>query len=188
VAITSLLLPSANQVNWVARALWLVSVLSAFTSVFFSCRRQSILGRLWCPENLELLREEFRGSSRTARGKNETKVVMPRFKIVIMFSLCAWFLKAAVLTYIIGLGVYLGLMWRDNLDGDAEYFGDRNIFIVFLVYAASCCLFYVGMRPTEPYSHQLDGHGECQRWSVILHSYHNDKMPKGPCKYKEELV
>lgn len=133
-AVTSLLLPNVNQVHWVATALWLVSVLSAFTSVFFACYRSEIIGRIWCEKDFIWLREDI---------KKCDDFPKPHSVVLIIFSLCTWFLKTAVITYVIGLAVYLGFMWRTNLDSGAEYVGNRNIFIMFLVYAAFCAILYL---------------------------------------------
>lgn len=184
-AITSLLLPNVNQVHWVATALWLVSVLSAFTSVYFACRRTVIIGRIWCGKDFIWLR------------RKETKTVYfpkPRSAVLILFSLCTWFLKIAVITYVIGLGVYLGSMWRNNPDSGAEHVGNRNIFIVFLVYAAFCVILYLLVKSIpddrcfcdscNQYGEVPEGRRDCKDGKVD----ENGKVKEGEKGFENDYV
>lgn len=45
IAITSMALPSASQVHWIARALWLFSLLSGLISVLYACNQQMTIVR-----------------------------------------------------------------------------------------------------------------------------------------------
>ena len=182
------------------RALWLVSAISAFISVLFSCTRQKIIGRIWCEKNIaelcykgihntppkaieelchekmaELLEamkqscnekkdepleavkelchekmDEFLEAIKHLRHQKKDEspsasckdLSVPSLAVVIAFSLVSWFLQGAIWTYVIGLGMYLGVMWRNSVYGDGEYFANRNIFIVFLVWTIMCVCVY----------------------------------------------
>jgi hypothetical protein len=144
-AITSLLLLFASQVHWVACALWIISLLSACLSVLFGCKHQTFLGEL-----LFYAKDDSKTYSKEVKKwlKEKDSNQKPRFSVVLLFSICKAFFHYALVTYIIGLGVYLGFLWRNSLDEEAGPFDNRNIFIVFSVYTGFCVGIY--LLPTYP--------------------------------------
>jgi len=157
-----------------------------FTSVLFSCTRQKIIGRLWCPNTLKGLyhekKDEFPYHEKKDKSPSASpdvkKFPIPEFAVVMTFSLNTWFLHAAIWTYVIGLGVYLGAMWRNSLDGDGEYFDDRNIFIIFLVYTIICVCSYFLVYALLSCQQKEDR--KC-RWNEFLKHYDINTRPDGIC-------
>lgn len=189
IAINSLLLQFTSQVHWVAGVMWIVSMLSAFLSVLLACKQQKFIGSLLFEEEQEQkwdckeqeqechckAKEEeshckAEEEERLPKAKNWLKEMKdkgkfrkPRLFVVILLSSSKAALGYALMTYVIGLGVYLGIVWQNNLDVDAGHFDSRNIFIVFLIYTVFGICAYVG----------LTLHNSCldERWSSYWQPY-----------------
>ena len=127
-AITSLLLPVANKVNWATRTLWYCSTLSAFLSVVLSCKHQQFIGNL-------ILTDEEEDNQRWLRYlHDENNKAKPQFSVVLLLSGTSMFFDLSLCLYIIGLAVYLGCLMTGNIDPDTGESDSRNIFILFLVF------------------------------------------------------
>ena len=113
-------------------------MLSSFSSVFFACKQQRAIGSLlW--EDRKSVKEWL-----TGKPEDDQKFPILRLSVVLLLSISKAFLDCALVTYVIGLGVYLGFVWQKNLDVDAGDFDSRNLFIVFWIYAGFCiCLYYL---------------------------------------------
>lgn len=124
-AITSMLLPSLSNVHWLASAFWVFSIVSGLLSVHYACNLQSVIGTY-------LHEKDFTTwiSTRCSRT--------PSFSSVLIISSSKVLLDFALITYIVGLGIYLGFVWKVNLDVHTNQDDSRNIFIVFLICFIVC--------------------------------------------------
>jgi hypothetical protein len=145
-AITSLSLPFASQVHWITRALWVVSMLSAFLSVLLVCKQQRFIGRVIIDEQKYKNNSKYERKFKEKMGECADKVRIPRLSVVFLLCVSKTFLDYAIGAYVLGLGVYLGFVWHNSLDVDTGRYDSRNIFIVFLIYTCFCIfiLFLVG--------------------------------------------
>jgi hypothetical protein len=66
-------------------------------------------------------------------SKCKGRCIFPCHLAVLMMSLSKQLLNFALIAYVIGLGVYLGSLWQNQLDTAAGHNDSRNIFIVFLI-------------------------------------------------------
>jgi hypothetical protein len=70
--------------------------------------------------------------------------------VVLLLSGTNMFFDSAMISYTVGLGIYLGSVWQQNLDPHSSD-DSRNIFIVFLASAVFCfcafCLLEISPHP-----------------------------------------
>jgi hypothetical protein len=118
------------------RALWVVSMLTAFLSVLFVCQKQRFIGRVLFYETMfedqPCVVAKFRKRMRECHPVGHP--VIPRLPLVLLLCAPKTFLDYAIVAYVLGLGVYLGFVWQNSLDVDAGHNDSRNIFIVFLIF------------------------------------------------------
>lgn len=140
IAVTSLLLPSVSKVHWLCSGLWITSMLTAFLSVGFSCKHQRFLGNLLLSDDEDLW--EFK---KFLHEGNKDTAATPRLGVVLLFSGTKMFFDTSLILYAAGLAVYLGCVWKQDLNTDAGENYSRNIFILFLIVVSLCCFVYVGL-------------------------------------------
>jgi hypothetical protein len=72
--------------------------------------------------------------------------------VVLLLSGTKMFFDSAMISYTVGLGIYLGSVWQQNLDPHSSD-DSRNIFIVFLASAVFCfcafCLLEISPHPRD---------------------------------------
>jgi hypothetical protein len=134
VAIASLQLPLTGQVHWLGRAFWIVTTLFSLTSVAFSYKHLELI-------DFFHLADEFDDCLVRILIK-DNKLYLFKFGLLCCTK---FFYQWSLIAYIIGLGIYLGSIWRNGLDADARQFDSLNIFIVFCIFTASCTLVYFGL-------------------------------------------
>jgi hypothetical protein len=140
-------------------------MLSAFTSVFFACKQQRVIGRL--------LWEERKSIELWMIRESEQGFPILRLSVVFLFSTTRIFLDIALLTYIIGLGVYLGCVWQSSLDVDAGQSDIHNIFISFCSYTGFCIFLYFLMS--------FSNHYKREEWGTYSKCYRERKRPESSC-------
>jgi FtsH-binding integral membrane protein len=136
IAVTSLLLPSLEQTHWVARAFWIFSLLAGCFSVHYACEQHR--------EFSKLIGKTGKVKEWIRSPKCKGRCIFPCHLAVLMMSLSKRLLNFALIAYVIGLGVYLGSLWQNQLDTAAGHNDSRNILIVFLISVPigfSCSLF-----------------------------------------------
>ncbi|KAE9370945.1 hypothetical protein N431DRAFT_559976 [Stipitochalara longipes BDJ] len=138
IAITSQLLPFTNQVHWLCRAFWTFSVLSAFLSAAFACKHTRFINNIL----LESDRDPWQIKKWFQKDNNPCKPAHPPLSVVLLLSGTKMFFDSAVISYVIGLAIYLGFVWQQNLDKDTSQDDCRKIFIVFLVSVFFCFCTY----------------------------------------------
>lgn len=67
---------------------------------------------------------------------------LPNPASVLSISAPVYLLSAALHSFLIGLGVYLGFVWQENLDSNAGANDSRDVFITSVVGIAVCYLVY----------------------------------------------
>jgi len=156
IAVTSLLLPFTSEVNWLSRALWIASMVSAFLSVAFSCKHQRFIGNLLLAKSLWEFKKFLHDSLKTDPAK-------PKLGVVLLLSGTKTFFDLSLMLYVIGLGVYLGCVSQGRADKDTgEASADNlNVFIWFLVFAFLCYITYWAMD-------HLTNTGHLQGWTCHL--------------------
>jgi hypothetical protein len=147
IAIASMALPSASQVHWIARALWLFSLLSGLISVLYACNQQMTISRNLQWDDIWRWMNDSRGKgdetdNNNHEQKDEDDFHVPDFFAVLLISGPRILLHHSLRAYITGLGVYLGFVWQDHLDTEAAPDDNRNIFIFFMISLAVCYTVY----------------------------------------------
>ena len=75
-------------------------------------------------------------------GRIERPVNMPSVAAVLTMSAPSALLSAAVHSFIVGMGLYLGYVWTRNLDSEASGGDSQAVFITYVVSAFVCYFVY----------------------------------------------
>jgi hypothetical protein len=128
-------LPSLKEVYWLASASWVFSIVSGLLSVHYAGNQQNVISRLHDEDEIKdwILDKE---------NKYHEHFPIPSFSSVLIISSSKVLLNFALMTYIIGLGIYLGFVWQSNLGVNADQSDSRNIFIAFLICLIVCYEIY----------------------------------------------
>jgi hypothetical protein len=160
-------------VHWLCHAFWTFSVLSAFLSAAFAGKHTRYLNNVLLEDDRDpwLLKRWFQNGTQYDKAQ-------PLLSIVLLLSGTKMFFDSAVISYIIGLGIYLGFVWQQSLDEDTSQDDSRNIFIVFLISAffGFCIYTLVDISPRC----------ELREWSDLLNQHENGKVPYICVMRKEE--
>jgi hypothetical protein len=148
ISITAFSLNLLSQTHWVARALFIVSLTLSLMAVYYASTQQRILGRLLDPKQIRnWIRgygvqhavcdpEEWNPSSLSDKLKQDDILrricFTPSVYAVLTISAPQVLLSAALLSLLIGFGIYLGFTWTRNLDTNAGHDDSRNVFIVYM--------------------------------------------------------
>ena len=128
VAITALSLPNLSTTHWVARAFFLLAVVSGCLSVYYACYLQRIVGTLFQPDGIkDWLRFP---PSRQAEDPDPFRASLAAVLIV---SAPFNMMKVSIFAFLIGLSIYQGFTWTRALDTSAGEGDSRNVFITLLV-------------------------------------------------------
>ncbi|KAH7203078.1 uncharacterized protein BKA55DRAFT_587528 [Fusarium redolens] len=147
IAITSMSLPSVGQVHWIVRGLWLLSLATGLISALCACNLQATISRnLSWDQLLGWLNDEREKTGwkdvRGPTGKDSKRggvFYVPVSSAVLLISAPRALIHYALTAYLIGLGIYLGIIWRDQLNTEVVMGENRNVFICFLI---SALVFY----------------------------------------------
>ncbi len=102
---------------------------------------------------------------------DEVPFQIPSLRAILLISATVQFLHVALIAYVIGLGVYLGFLWKEDPDINMV------IFIVFLVDAAIA--FFSYMLMAMPGRQEGDvGASVGQDWRQIKFWHQNGMVPK----------
>lgn len=129
-------------------------------TVYYTSTQQRIMGRLSEPYQIRAWirgRSGFTAPEFYIRGRlsaedvqnapalNEEvieRMFLPRVAAVITFSAPELLLSASLNSFLLGLGVYLGFVWRRGLDTNAGTNDSRDIFITYIVSVSICYAIY----------------------------------------------
>lgn len=153
IGITSQLFEHASQVHWLCRAFWNFSVFSAFLSAAFACKHTRFINNILLEDNYNTwhLKKWFH------KGE-DTSPAHPPLSVVLLLSGTEMFFDTSVISYAIGLGIYLGCVYQRNLhvsqDKDTSQEDSRNIFILYLLSGFTCFSIYFLIR-LSPHPREL---------------------------------
>lgn len=118
-----------SQVHWTARAAFILSLVTSILSVWHSSTHYQRMGRM-----------EAADKSYWVHGQKVTSKYrpLPSAASVIAVSASTRLLAISVLSFLIGFGVYLGLVWKGDLDTAATQGDSRAVFIVYIVVLLLC--------------------------------------------------
>jgi hypothetical protein len=117
-------------VHWLCRAFWTFSIFSAFLSAAFACKHTTFINAILLDDDPEV-KQWFQEGGLEGEAH-------PPLSVVLLLSGTKMFFDSAMISYAVGLGIYLGSVWLQNLDPHSSPDDSRSIFIVFLVSAAFC--------------------------------------------------
>ncbi|CZR68539.1 uncharacterized protein PAC_18438 [Phialocephala subalpina] len=168
--------PFSNEVNWLAPAFWIASMLSAFLSVTMPCKHQFFMGTLILADDERDLREFKKFLHHNPHGP----AARPKLGVVLLLSSAKMFFDMALMLYIISLGVYLGGVWQRGSDKGADMPGQmdsRNTFIWFLAFTVLFIFLYLAID-------RLTNTGPMQGWTCLLNWYNAGITPclDGRCR------
>ncbi|KAL4919267.1 hypothetical protein BDW62DRAFT_200146 [Aspergillus aurantiobrunneus] len=138
IAITAFTLTDIDRAHWTARGCFAASLVSSIISVYYASKQHTILGRCL---NASDIKKWIRGNQRVTPTKNaeapwnETQV--PSVATVLTISAPVALLSVAVYSFLAGLGLYLGFVWKNGL-GDSPASDNLAIFITFIVSLSVC--------------------------------------------------
>lgn len=147
VALTALSLPNLSQAHWTARAFLLFATVAGCLSVYYACKLQRVVGKLYRPDMIRnWLRvgshgEVLKMSSKKAALK--TKESKASLSAIFLLSAPYSMMSFSILAFIIGLAVYQGFTWTRALDTAAGQTNSRNIFIAYIVSTGVFQIFFM---------------------------------------------
>jgi hypothetical protein len=128
-----------DKVHWLCHAAWNFSVFSAFLSATLACKHTRFINNILLVKEYHVwdIKKWFHHGSKTCPAH-------PPLLVVLLLSGTEMFFKTSIIAYAIGLGIYLGCVWQQNLDSSRD--DSRNIFIWCLVWGILCfCIYFSTM-------------------------------------------
>lgn len=144
VAITSLSLPNLSSTHWVARAFFLLAIISGCLSVYYACSLQRKVGTLFQPESIK--------NWLRMPPSSDTKKYEPSgasLSAILILSSPFNMMKVSIFALLVGLGIYQGFTWTRALDTSAGKGDSRSVFITFLVATGVCFGFFLLTSATK---------------------------------------
>lgn len=135
-------------------------------AIAFSCKHQRFLGNLLVerPDDTWAWKGWFQCGEKTDKPK-------PRLDVIFLLSATKMFLDWSLITYVIGLGIYLGKIWISQRGADTGTRDSLNIFIVFLVFGTA----FVGILTiVDGIPHER----EAKSWADFLDRYSRDNQAR----------
>lgn len=199
IAITGLSLDSLDQAHWMAKACFVMSLIFALVSVFYSATQQRILGRLIKARDV---RDWIRGRKQAAtyifsvqvgfklnpcepddyvprlsdirdlKKDFQRQCFLPSPLSVITLSAPQILLSGSLYLLLIALGIYLGKFWIRKLDPTESSADARNVFIMYFM----GLYFSGGMYVVLGWFHGKDGRSD----SEIIDGYLNQYLANHP--------
>ncbi|KAI0183616.1 hypothetical protein EV127DRAFT_489500 [Xylaria flabelliformis] len=161
VAITALSLDSLNQTHWTARGSFTLSLVSAVMAVYVASTGYRMLCRCVSTEDI---RGWTKGSLSpnsldtyakwwvkifSSRNPLHEDIEVPSVSSVITVSAPFGLLVVALLSFLVGFGIWLGFLWTRDLNPDSTQGDSRAVFITYAVGLGTWYLVYnVSHRPT----------------------------------------
>jgi hypothetical protein len=161
IAMTSLTLPFLSLTHWIARAFFIISVVSGCLAVYFAVMTQKTVAMLYTAREarawlagplpnsfLRAIRQyepmlDQRSSTELEQAFTEPEQVEkikcvlttrnPSVYAVLVMGIPAFMLNVSLGTLLVGLGVYLGFIWTRHLDTQAGPNDSRNVFVFYIV-------------------------------------------------------
>jgi len=173
VAITALALPNLNQVHWTATAGFVISLVTGCMSVWCSTTTSRRLTSLESPEAIRdwlskpasnNARLEFENDlqdridaadlsvseevdsirSSISRFVEENKWKLPSFYSCTMLAAPSLLLNLSLPSFLLGLGIYLGTVWKKNLDPVAGSTASVAVMICYIICLSLACALFFG--------------------------------------------
>lgn len=175
-AITALSLPLTLRVHWIVQSGYIVSLVSGCLAVYTACIAQRILGNLvqiedfkdWLsrsrldtasnefidgtyesslyqPETIETIVRDNPGLAHIIPTQRDGKHQGSLYAAMLLTAPAAM-LNYSLGTLVTGLGAYYGFTWTWGLHGVESNGGDRNLFIIFMVFTMLYMFLYVVPR------------------------------------------
>jgi len=168
---TAMALEFLSQTHWIARALWAFSVVSGTMAVFYARALQCIMARLLCcsqvrvwirgyPDTIKNRKREkdiaeLLSKARCSGPLSKDEIVKvgdkggcfkfycPAITSVIAMSVPSMLLASSLISLLLGFGVYLGFLWRRDLDTAGGFNNSRDVFIFYVVGVVLCFTVYL---------------------------------------------
>ena len=139
VAITGLSLPNFSSTHWVARACFLLAVVSGCLSVYYACVFQRLVGKLYTPSRI---RNWIRLPPSISNSNCEPDTLSASLTSVFIVSAPFTMVKVSIFAFLLGLGNHQGFIWTRNLDTSAGRGDSRNAFISLMSETGFCYAFF----------------------------------------------
>ncbi|KAL6409946.1 hypothetical protein AUP68_06352 [Ilyonectria robusta] len=136
IAITALSLSELSQAHWVARALFTFSLVSSIIAVYYATEQYRTMVRFL---GVNQIKAWITGKSKHTNWNVEN---YPSSASVLSVSGPGILLSASVYSFLAGFGVYLGYVWRRDLDPVATSDDSKAVFITYIVSVAVCFFAY----------------------------------------------
>ncbi|KAF2258120.1 hypothetical protein CC78DRAFT_146173 [Lojkania enalia] len=146
--LTALQLPSLEDVHYIARGAFIMSIILSLMAVFFSGLQQSSFGRASDPREQRLwLSSSVRWNEAKMKAELRSSIVahmilQAPFEIVVM----------SITLFVVGFGVYLGSSWKAGLKLNEGDQGNRAVLIAYIIPTAFTLLMYghmMGLKDRE---------------------------------------
>lgn len=146
--LTALQLPALDETHFIARGAFIMSLMLAFCSVFFSGLQQSSFGRAAEPKQLrQWLSSDVRWNKKTQQSKLQSfmvahMILQAPFEIVVM----------SIMLFIVAFGTCLGSSWAHELQLSSGPDGNRAILIAFIIPTVFALVMYghmMGLKDRE---------------------------------------
>ncbi|XP_014555841.1 hypothetical protein COCVIDRAFT_16657 [Bipolaris victoriae FI3] len=156
IAITALSLENLDRTPWVARGLFVFSLVSSIIAVYYATRQYCHLGRFLYAKDVRawirghsILNEDLypRMAMAVAHLNSDSafRVVgadLPSVASVLTIAAPTMLLNSSLNAFLVGLGIYLGFVWTWDLNKIAGASSSRAVFITFMVSLVVCYWIY----------------------------------------------
>ncbi|KAH8768849.1 hypothetical protein F5883DRAFT_63347 [Diaporthe sp. PMI_573] len=150
IAITALSLSNLSQAHWTARGFFTFSLVSSIISVYYASQQHRVLSRFLSSEEIRAWmrrkseQEENKRWMPTKRAsKSDPDIdILPSITSVLTYSAPNALLSASVCAFLVGLGIYLGFVWTNDLDQSASPSDSRAVFVTYIVSVSVCYSLY----------------------------------------------
>ena len=160
IAITALSLPELGATHWIVQACFIASLITGCLSVYYSCAVQLILGGLHGPDETAVwLIYDYLDYRHQARNLEECLpevvsqiITIPSFNSALILVAPAALLNWSLATFLVGLGLYLGIVYTKQLSTIAGTHASLAVLITYIIFTVGALVaFYVpvGMKVIE---------------------------------------
>lgn len=127
--------------HWIARACFLLAVVSGCLSVYYACALQRIVGELY---KADLIKDWLRlpPSEGLDGGGSEDDAQRTSLAAVLIISAPFTMVRVSILAFLLGLAIYQGFVFTKGLDTSAAPGDSRANFIAIMVGTGLCLCFF----------------------------------------------
>ena len=127
--------------HWIARACFLLAIVSGCLSVYYACALQRIIGKLYKADQIKDWLK-LPPSEKLGGGASEDDAQRTSLAAVLIISAPFTMVRVSIFAFLLGLAIYQGFVFTKGLDTSAAPGDSRANFITVMVGTGLCLLFF----------------------------------------------